>query len=165
VGSLRRALWNPDAEVFAEVAHALGSAGPAARAAAPDLIRGLSHARPIVRASAAMNLARVRADPGLALAPLVDLLRDEDGYVRSRAAWALGQYGADARGAVGDLAEALHDSSETVQIAVIEALGSIGPGAIGAVDDLKRARSNRQAGLGRFVLAALERIEGSSLVP
>jgi HEAT repeat protein len=165
VESLREALWRPDAAAFTQVAMALGAMGGAAREAAPELIRGLSHDSSMVRAIAALNLARVRPQPALAVLPLAEVLRDEDAFVRSRAAWALGQFGAGAAGAVNDLCRALHDESEAVQIAVIEALGAIGPGAAGAVPDLERARGNRQAGLGRYVVAALGRIGASRLEP
>jgi hypothetical protein len=75
----------------------------------------------------------------------------------------LGRFGASAATAANQLAIALHDGDEAVQISVIEALGQIGPGAAGAVAGLKRARSNRQAGLGRYVVAALAKIERSSI--
>jgi HEAT repeat protein len=157
--SLRQALWTPDASVFPEVAMALGAIGRAAGDAAPELIRGLRHERAMVRATAALNLARVGSDPALAVPALAAALKDEDAYVRSRSAWALGQLGAAAVSAADDLASALHDENEAVQISVIEALGAIGPGAVETVPELERARSNRQAGLGRYVVVALERIE------
>ena len=159
VEPLRVALWNPDAGAFTEVATALGQVGAAAHAVAPDLIRGLKYESSMIRAVAALNLARVKPVPELAVPALVVALKDEDTFVRSRAAWALGTFGAGAASASGDLGRALHDESEAVQISVIEALGAIGPGAVEAVPDLERARSNRQAGLGRHVLAALARIE------
>jgi HEAT repeat protein len=162
LGSLRKALWAPNASVFPEVATALGSIGTAAREAAPDLLRGLNHESAMVRATAAASLARVGSDPAVAVPALVESLQDEDPYVRSRVAWALGRFGADAAAAVQPLAIAVHDGNEAVQIPVIEALGEIGPVAANAVADLNRARSNRQAGLGRYVMTALERIENRS---
>ena len=157
---LREAMWRPDAEAFAGVAMAIGQLGEIAREATPDLVLGLQHESSMVRAVAARNLARVRPDPGVAVAPLMEALSDKDPFVRSQAAWALGQFEAGAVSAAVALARALSDESEAVQISVIEALGSIGAGAMEAVPELERARGNRQAGLGRFVATALARIQG-----
>jgi HEAT repeat protein len=162
VQPLREALWRPDAEAFTGVAMAIGQLGEIAREATPDLVLGLQHESSMVRAVAARNLARVRPDPGLAVAPLMEALSDKDPFVRSQAAWALGQLGAAAMRAAVALARALSDESEAVQISVIEALGSIGPGAMEAVPALERARGNRQAGLARFVATALARIQNEA---
>jgi HEAT repeat protein len=160
VEPLREALTQPDSAAFAEVAKALGQLGEVARSAAPELIRGLRDERSMVRAVAALSLGRVRPDPELVVEPLIQLLKDDDAFVRSQAARALGRYGAGAATATDELAWALSDESEAVQIAVIESLEAIGPGAIGAVPALERAQGNRQAGLGRYVAAALAKIGG-----
>ncbi len=164
VEPLKGALWQPDDAAFTEVATALGQMGAAACKSAPDLIRGLSHENSTVRGVAALNLARVRPAPELALAPLIAALKDGDDFVRARAAWALGQFGAGAAPAAVELGRALQDDHEAVQIAVIEALGAIGPAAAGTVPDLELAGSNRQAGLGSYVRTALARIEKEPVV-
>jgi HEAT repeat protein len=157
VPPLARALWYPDDHAFSAVAEALGRIGSAATDAAPELVRGLDHGAAFVRAVAALNLSRVQPDPVLAVPALVNALRDEDHFVRAQAAAALGRLGPAA--ATPALTALLADAEEAVQIAAIEALGAIGPAASGAATELRRARSNRQAGLGRYVLAALDRIE------
>jgi HEAT repeat protein len=77
----------------------------------------------------------------------------------------LGGFGPAAAFAVDALGCALADPDESVQVAAIEALAAIGPAARPAVPLLQRARGNRQAGLGRHVLAALGRIEGEADQP
>jgi HEAT repeat protein len=159
VAALTRALWSPDDEAFASVADALGRIGAGAQESGPALMQGLGHEQPFIRALAAISLTRVQADPEMLVPALARALGDPDPYVRGRLAWALGELGAAAAPAVDRLAETLWDQDESVQVAAIEALGAIGTQALPAVPHLHRARSNKQSGLGRHVLAALARIE------
>jgi hypothetical protein len=137
----------------------LGRIGAEPHRVVPVLMKCVVGGDTRVRVAAVQALGAFGAEAEEAVPVLEHALGDADPYVRGRAALALGQIGAAAVPAVGGLASALSDQDESVQVAAIEALGAIGPGARQAVPQLYQAWSNKQSGLGRHVLAALERIE------
>jgi lysophospholipase L1-like esterase len=133
------------AAVRAECAGALGTLGPAARAAVPALFAGLSDRSEFVRASAARALARMELARG-DVPRLVDALGSADPFVAAFAAWTLGNLGEAAQEAVPALAKAL--SREEMNAVVGAALARIGPAASGAVgvlrDDLRSDNADRR---------------------
>jgi HEAT repeat protein len=107
----RRVVENGNRASAAAVA--LGTLGPAAKAALPDLVKAFAAEKPNVRITAAE--AAVRIDParaGPATEALVGLLKDKKlskGGVRAHAAEALARIGPGAKAAVPVLVDLLND--------------------------------------------------------
>ena len=118
------ALRDPDSDVRARAARALGQLR--AQAAATALRTALGDENADVRKQAAWALGRIRDDA--AVDGLLNLLRDPVQGVRERAAWALGTLQNPA--AVDGLVAALEDADAAVQERIAWALGRIrGPRA------------------------------------
>jgi hypothetical protein len=78
-------------------ARGLGSIGPSADPAVPDLIDALKDRAPSVASSAAWALGAIQSQRPEAVNALIDALGSRDGEVRRYAAYALSQYGPKAQ--------------------------------------------------------------------
>lgn len=105
---------------------ALGRLGPAARVAIPDLSTALADQYGLVRAQSAHALGRIGvANPGAAVPPLAQALRDRSPGLRYAAAMARGAMGNSAANAVENLRAATQDRDTNVRAAAQEALKMI----------------------------------------
>jgi hypothetical protein len=97
---------DPSPLVQTAVPSILARLGPAAKEAAPALLRrGIVHTNAIPRYDAAYALGQIEADPELAVPALIKCLSDPDSLVRGQAAEALGKFGVKAKAAVPALLE------------------------------------------------------------
>lgn len=126
ISTLRAALSDTATAVRREAARALGLIGPAAAAAAPDLIALLYDEDEAVRCQATESLGRVDGPPEAVIAALVGLLPDVSQAVRAAAARTLGSLREKAAEAVPALVPLLQDREEAVRLAAAEAVGRIG---------------------------------------
>jgi HEAT repeat protein len=141
VPALVRALDDPEYIVRGLAATALGQIGPDANAALPALRRLLEKETDNTRLDVAGAICLIRPRDRVALAALIDGLKDPS--VRLCAALKLGRLGFAAKLAVPALIEALQDERELVRQAVAGALGQIGDGS--AVPALAKALQDAQA--------------------
>jgi len=95
--------------------------GPAANAAVPGLADLLNDRE--ARLDAATALAAIGRE---GIAPLVEVLADEDPEIRTRIVWLLGTLGSNATTAVPALVAMLRDDDEGVRTATAAVLGMIG---------------------------------------
>ena len=120
VAALGRVLSDPDADVRAAAAEALGVSGT--QAAVMPLLGHLDDSVPNVRAAVVKALARL--GDRRAVVPLIGKVQDTRPSVRQAVAEALGELGDDR--ASSALVLALRDVSEDVRIAALLALGKLG---------------------------------------
>ena len=124
-------------ELRAQALRSMGSFGPEANSALPQLIAGLQDSNTDVRIAAAWAIAQVAPNSNAAtVRALAQTLSDSDARVRTLAALALRQTGASAVDAVPQLIIALNDPIAIVRAPAADALGAIGPGARDAVGPL-----------------------------
>jgi HEAT repeat protein len=125
--SLRETLLkDPDAQVRSSVASALGSIGPTAKDAVPDLVQALNDTNPQVRSNAASALEKMGTDAKDAVPDLIKALHDQDAEVRSNVVTALGSMGTDAKLAIPDIVKVLKDDKdEWVRGSSVSALANI----------------------------------------
>jgi hypothetical protein len=83
----------------------LGQIGPAAEAAIPALVRGLTHTNLFVRHNVIFALGQIQAQPKLVVPVLTECLNDPEAFVRAGAAQALESFGEHAQSAVPALLE------------------------------------------------------------
>ena len=168
VPKLVPALANRDQQFYV-VTYYLGSLGPQARAAVPELIKALEgeneslNGRPYgtVREAVAKALGHISDDAKTAIPALVESLRDPNGYVRVAAGVALWQITRHAD-ALPTLIEHHKDENGDVRLHAAAALGDIGPDADVAVfalidalqDDEARVRMHAAYALGGIGAAA-----------
>jgi HEAT repeat protein len=132
---------------------ALGSFGPEAAQAVPELIRALRDEDRRVRWFAAEALGLIGPDAESAVPALIEALRSDavatgdagddgdavkDGPVRLMAAFALGKVGPAARAVVPELIAALSGPDSRVRGAAAQTLGQMGPAAREAIPHLIR---------------------------
>ena len=122
VPSLIGALNDRDGYVRSMACYALSTIGPHASEAAPALIQRFADSYVNIPAQATYALGRIGRP---ALPALVEALTDENEQVRGGAAKVLGNMGAAAKAAVPALRERLQDNDELVRAAVKEALTNI----------------------------------------
>jgi HEAT repeat protein len=141
----RARLTSDNALVRSEAARALGSIGPKAVSAAPDLLLALSDDLPQVASSAAWALGNIQPPEQEIVSALINALGHEDGEVRRYAAFAISLYGARARSAIPRLTRSLKD--EHIASLAARALGEMGSAARDAIPDMTAllASSNRGA--------------------
>jgi HEAT repeat protein len=137
--ALRRALRDPDSQVAADAARALGALGKRASPSVRALVKALSHEEPHVRIYAAEALASIGPMAGAATQDLARAVSDSIPGVRWAACEALASIGPAAQSAVPQLIEALKDEFLYVRICAARALGSIGPKAQMAREALRVA--------------------------
>lgn len=159
VPSLASLLGDSESQVRICAANALGKIGPDGRRAVASLVESLNDPVPLVRASAASALGKINVVSWLVVPALIGVLKDSDEFARSSAVMSIGRFGARAAQATPALASALTDPSYPVRICAAEALGEIGPLSNSVLPALIEAQRNDHAGLGRFVAAALRKIE------
>jgi len=158
---LASSLGDSESQVRICAANALGKIGPVGRRAVASLVESLNDPVPLVRASAASALGKINSSSWVVVPELIGVLKDSDEFVRSSAVISIGRFGARAGQATPALASALTDPSYPVRICAAEALGEIGPLSKSVLPALIEAQRNDHAGLGRFVAAALRKIERS----
>jgi HEAT repeat protein len=98
-----------------EAALNLGRMGPAAAAAAPQLLTALRDEDPIVRTAAVRALGHICPQGDGVLAALGAALQDQSAMVRRRTLDTLGEIGPPARALLPAVQEALHDSEPEVR--------------------------------------------------
>jgi hypothetical protein len=104
--------------------------GPSARPAVPTLLTVLGSNDELLIGPTADALAKVQADPGVAVPALIHRLVTDDGRGRPDVVEALAEYGTRSRAAVPILVKLLTDrSSKEIVIAVPRALKQIDPEA------------------------------------
>jgi HEAT repeat protein len=119
---------DPNIYVRMQIATALADIGPAARAAAPDLIDLLKERGAGSRQNVLQALRRLGgADPAKLIPVLLDLARQEQGYVRGQVLDALGEQGPAAAEAVPLLLDELRKSQGGLYEQAARALGRIAP--------------------------------------
>jgi len=111
-----------DPDLQERVAEALEGIGPAASAAVPVLIKGMTSPNERVRASTAEALGQIRSRPELVVMVLTKALCDPAAGVRRAAAGGLACLQTNARPAVPELVQAATDPNESVRSEVMDAL-------------------------------------------
>jgi HEAT repeat protein len=124
-------------------ARSIGTMGPVAASAIPDLLEHLRSDTPEVASQAAWSLGALgtsgAASPRV-VAALIEALGHRDGEVRRYAAFALSRLGPPAASAIPQLTRALGDRHMAYMAA--RALGDIGPPARGAIPQITRLLAN-----------------------
>jgi HEAT repeat protein len=126
VATLRAALADPATPVRRQAALTLGQIGPAAAAAAPELVALLADADESVRCQAAESLGKLGDPAEATVAALAGLLQDASAAVRAAAARALGALKQGAAAAVPELGRLVQDRDEGVRQAAAEAIAQVG---------------------------------------
>jgi HEAT repeat protein len=143
VETLRSTLADPSAAVRRQAAASLGDVGPAAAAAAPELIGLLHDADETVRCQAAESLGKLGGDDPATVTALEGLLQDASSAVQTAAVRALGALQKDAAPAVPAIIPLLQDADAAVRKTAAEAIGQIGTLPQEAASDLVEGLSNR----------------------
>ncbi|HLE50750.1 MAG TPA: HEAT repeat domain-containing protein [Anaerolineales bacterium] len=133
---LQALLADPQSEVRAAAAWALGECGVEAAAAVPALILALGDEQGTVRQNAAAALSLSKEEPGQVVPALIGALQDRDYQVRANAARVLGYFGPASAQAVPSLEQALGDEFILVRYLATGTLGEIGPQAMAALPRL-----------------------------
>ncbi|HVY69772.1 MAG TPA: HEAT repeat domain-containing protein [Verrucomicrobiae bacterium] len=92
-----------DDRTRSEAADALGTMGPLAASAVPDLLGVVWDTNGVVRVHPVRALGRIHAQPKAVVPVLIKLLSDPDSEVRNVAAISLGDFGPEAKDAVPSL--------------------------------------------------------------
>lgn len=159
-----RALKSDDAEARQNAARVLGSMGPHAKGAVPDLSAALQDPETAVRYNAALALYKIGPDARSAVGALRTALKDADPLVRMDVCLALCSIGPDARDAVPALMEAVQDENNnrrvitftcTIRQQAVIALGKIGPDARDAVSLLTEVLDEPDIGMRCAAIRAL----------
>jgi HEAT repeat protein len=139
---------------------ALGTMGPAARPAVPELAEVLKKDNDAeLRQQAARSLGQIGpAAESEGVPALSRALRDPEAVVREAAADALSKFGGRAKEAVGSLLARLKDREATVRLAALSALAQIGPDAQEALPKLKPALKDADPEIRRRALDVLGRL-------
>ena len=124
--AISRLLKADDYRFRGVIARALGDIGPAAKPAIPNLIEALADESGDLRIPAAGALWKL-GETNLALASLLETLKNDSAYNRWRAAKELGEFGLPAKLAIPALTDALCDDEMEVRDAAGEALRRIDP--------------------------------------
>ena len=103
VSTLCSVLTNGDTSLKAGVIGYLGSMGPDAQSAIPDLIRLTCDPALFVRCEAISALGRIKMDGAQVIPILIRSLHDENDRARAQAAEALGAWGAEAKASMPEL--------------------------------------------------------------
>lgn len=111
------------------VLNLLGSLGPFARPATPEVLVLLKHSSSEVRNSAVRALGRIRVKNKVVVKALIKALRDKSYVVRLWAAWSLGQLGSAAASAVPTLLQDMRSKIFDHRSYILPALGRIGASA------------------------------------
>jgi HEAT repeat protein len=148
-------LHDKSSDVRRTAAESLGGLGPAASAAALDLVRLLRDTDPGVRQAAADALGRIGSAASAVIPDLIKLLGHPKADVRGAAAYALGGLGPAASAAIPDLIRLLHDPDKELQGLAAYALGRVGPAAAAAAPDLVRLMHDPEANLRWIATKAL----------
>ncbi|MCC7086125.1 MAG: HEAT repeat domain-containing protein [Pirellulales bacterium] len=111
---------------------ALGSAGPKAKAAVPELAKMTSSDEPEIRMQAAIALGQIGPDAKLAVPQLIKELSDEQNSVRYAAAFALGQIAA--KEAAPELGKQLDSKDSFLRMISAWALARVNPNDKPTVD-------------------------------
>ncbi len=123
----------------AEALRSIGSFGPDAASALPQLVAGLKDSDVQVKMAAAWAISQVAPTTNAAtVKALEQALSDQNPRVRSLAAVALRQTGPGSVDAVPQLIAALNDPVDYVRAPAADALGAIGPTAREAVGPLAK---------------------------
>jgi HEAT repeats len=119
--------YSPAAQRRSEAMEALGSFGPAAKAAIPALMQAAQSNDPAVREAAIRSLGAIHGEPEVVIPFLTKYLDDDT--VNDEAATALGNYGSLARPAIPKITPLLHAADDDAQVAALAALRKIDPAA------------------------------------
>ena len=123
----------------ADALRSVGSFGPEASPALPQLVACLQDSDVEVRVATAWAISQVASSAsGTAVKPLQQALSDTNARVRSLAAVALRQVGTGAAAAIPQLVASLDDPVAFVRAPAADALGAIGPAAREAVGPLAK---------------------------
>jgi hypothetical protein len=129
-----------------DAAEALGTLGPAARAAIPDLIKVVKGTDAPVRFAAAAALGGIRSEPGTVIPLLLSLLDDRQFDVPGGAMDGLGHFGPLAKAAVPKLIPLVKSPDKDTRHAAMAALEQIDPAAAAkAAADARAARGAARA--------------------
>jgi len=157
VADLVRALQNPEANIRAKAAKALGDKGPEARLALRPLFQvAKSDPDELTRRQALIALDKIGRPDNADLSFLRDSLKDANADLRAFAASALGKLGPDARTAAPDLLPLLRDQVPAVRQQAALALGKVGADSKETV--FKSLRESLHDGSRDVRLAAAEAI-------
>jgi HEAT repeat protein len=167
---LKQMLREPDSLKHFLAADAIGSIGPGAREALPELRRVLhrkGHPNRAIAAEAYWRIARRVESPALvfdprqeAVAVLADMAEDSTEEDRAYAFRALGRIGAGEPAAVAALIRLLRDSDADVRGTAAAQLGEVGSASIGAVSALASLWRGDDLQNRRIALLALLQIGG-----
>lgn len=140
VGTLTGLLASDDESVLQVASYLLGTIGPSAAGAIPELRQLCDRSSGATRVHAAEALARIDTGSHAAVDLLTAALGDRDEETRWLSAIALGGVGRDLReDAVAALTAALQDPSDDIRSVAALTLGGFGPDALAAVPQLERA--------------------------
>jgi HEAT repeat protein len=139
VPALRRSLDDPDWDVRAHAAEALGIIGADPQTTVPALIQHLRDKDEDVRERIVEALGRIGREPQSAVPVLISALTDDSGSIRSLAAGALANFGKDAQPAVPTLITLLQDVHYDHRADVARTLGVIGLAAEQSIPALLQA--------------------------
>lgn len=159
---------DPEPQVRAEVAHALGALGAGAnRPAVPKLFEALSDTSETVRFRAAQALSKTNLAAPADVPQLSARLQSPHPYVRSFAAWTLGNMGSAAHDAIPALIAALEQDESFARSGAALALAKMGAVAKAAVPALLEGLKSPDHHRRRNAAKALGKIgpEASAAVP
>ena len=158
---LTEALSDPDPQVRAAAAEALGNIGQVAAPALPKLYVLLRDVDADVRRKTVEALPNIARDTSM-IGLLIGALSDSAPEVRRSAVTALGALGTPTDRVIEALAHALTDSWAAVRAAAALALAQIGPAARASRTALLAARRDSNAQVRRVAEDALRRIAGDT---
>jgi hypothetical protein len=159
IAQLVEALRHEDATIRSSAAFVLGSFGPEAAAAIPELVNTLHDKNKFVREDAAAALRRVGE---AAIAPLTEALADERVEVRRCAAFALAGIGSSAVEAIPALLAQLDDEDERARFHAAIALRAIGKPA---ESKLMKALQDKSERIRRGAAFALGKVGSPHVIP
>jgi len=142
------------------VVQALGSIGPGARAAIPEVTKALRDEDAGVRAAAASAIDQIGGVAD-AIEELKRNLTHPDPKVRSRSAYALSKAGDRGREVVADLTEALADPSRKVRFSAGCAIRDLARFARGSVPALEKCLQDEDRFVRSIAREALDKIRAS----
>lgn len=142
---LTKALKDPSWEVRTTTVDALRNLGPAARDAAPDLVKALSSRSDDPSYLWLWTVSALAAIGPAAMPALIEGLSDFRSDVRNGVIKAMVEIGIPPREAIPPLIEALEDSNRIVRANAAFALGKIGPSAKQAIPTLTKLLTDPDA--------------------